>query len=124
MLKKQRGMTLISWVIVGSFLGALGLAFLKILPAYMNYASVKSIMNELPRDDKVKGQSAKTIRALLYRRLDVNDLSMISRQKDSFKFSKIEDGFKLELNYEERGNLVANLDYVVVFDHEVDIKVK
>ena len=124
MLKKQRGMTLISMAVIGSFIAALGLAVLKILPAYMNYASVKSIMDEMPRDEKIKGQKPKFIRAMLYRKMDINDLSMIYRDKSAFKFSKIDDGYKLTLKYEQRDNLVGNLDYIVVFDHEVDLKVK
>ncbi len=123
MLKKQHGMTLISMALIGSFLGALGLALLKILPAYMNYASVKSIMNEMPRSEKYKGRKPKYIRSMLYRKLDVNNLSMIYADKGAFRFSKIDGGYKLTLKYEQRENLIANLDYVVVFDHEVDFKV-
>jgi len=123
MLKKQRGMTLISMAIIGSFMAALGLAVLKILPAYMNYASVKSIMDELPRDEKIKGRKPKGIRGLLYKKLDVNNLSMIYQDKGAFKFSKIDGGYKLALKYEHRDNLVGNLDYIVVFDHKVDLKV-
>jgi len=123
MLKKQCGMTLISMAVIGSFVAALGLAVLKILPAYMNYASVKSIMDELPRDDKIKGQKPKYIRGILYKKMDVNNLSIIYRDKSVFKFSKIDGGYKLTLKYEQRDNLVGNLDYIVVFDHEVDLKV-
>jgi len=123
MLNKQRGMTLISMAIIVSFMAALGLGVLKILPAYMNYASVISIMDELPRDDKINGKNPSFIRATLYKKLDINNLSMIYRDKKAFKFSKVDGGYKLTLKYEHRENLVANLDYIVVFDHEVDLKV-
>lgn len=124
MLKKQRGMTLISWAAIGVIVGALGLAFLKILPAYMNYASVTSILDKLPNEAKIKGKSPKYIRGILYKKLDVNNLSMIYVNKKAFKFSKIDGGYKLTLNYEHRENLIGNFDYIVVFDHEVDLKVK
>jgi len=124
MLKKQRGMTLISMAIIGSFMAALGLGVLKILPAYMNYASVKSILDELPRDGKIQGKNPKYIRGILYKKLDINNLSMIYADKKAFQFKKIDGGYKLTLNYEHRENLVGNLDYVVVFDYAVDLKVK
>lgn len=124
MLKKQIGMTLISWMIVTTFLGGVGLVVLKIIPAYMNYASVKSIMDDLARDEKIKGQSPKGIRRMLNSRLEVNDLKTISRDKKAFKFRKIDGGYALVLTYEERENLFANLDYVVVFDHEVELLIK
>jgi len=122
MLKKQSGMTLISMLIIGVFFGALGLAVLKILPAYMDYASVKSILDNLPREARIKGKKPKAIRNILYRKLDMNNLSKIYEKKKSFVFSKIDNGYKLTLNYEHRENLIANFDYVVVFDHEVDLK--
>jgi len=124
MLKSQKGMTFVSWMAIAVFLGAIGLVVLKIIPAYMNYASVKSIMNDLPREDRLKGKKAKEIRKMLAASLDVNGLSAISRDKNAFKFSKIDGGYKLVLKYEQRDNLFANLDYVVVFDHEVDLLVK
>ena len=124
MLKSQKGMTFVSWMAIAVFLSALGLIVLKIIPAYMNYASVKSIMNDLPREDRLKGKKAKEIRKMLTSSLDVNGLSAISRDKNAFKFSKIDGGYKLVLKYEQRDNLFANLDYVVVFDHEVDLLVK
>ena len=117
-------MTLISWMIVATFLGGVGLVVLKIIPAYMNYASVKSIMDDLARDEKIKGQSPKGIRRMLNSRLEVNDLKTISRDKKAFKFRKIDGGYALVLTYEERENLFANLDYVVVFDHEVELLIK
>lgn len=124
MLKKQNGMTLISWMMIAAFCGAVGLVVLKIVPAYMNYASVKSIMDDLTRDDRVKGAKSGAIRRILGATLDVNGLSEIANDKGAFKFSKIDRGYKLVLKYEQRENLFANLDYVVVFDHEVDILVK
>jgi len=124
MIKKQIGMTLVSWMIVATFLGGVGLVVLKIIPAYMNYASVKSIMDDLARDDKIKGQSPKGIRQMLNSRLEVNDLKTISRDKKAFKFRKVDGGYALVLTYEERENIFANLDYVVVFDHEVELRTK
>ena len=124
MLKKQKGMTLVSWMIIAAFLGAVGLVVLKIIPAYMSYASVKSIMDELPHDDRIKGKTARDIRKMINASLNVNGLSSIGREKNAFTFSKIDGGYKLVLKYEQRDNLFANLDYIVVFDHEVDLQVK
>jgi len=124
MLKKQNGMTLISMALIGVFMAALGLGVLKILPAYINYASVTSIMDDMSREEKIKNKNPKYIRGILYKKLDVNNLSMIYRNKGAFKFSKIDGGYKLSLKYEHRENLVGNLDYAVVFDHEVDLMVK
>lgn len=124
MLKKQNGMTLVSWLAIAAFCGVIGLVVLKIIPTYMNYASVKSIMDGLQQDDRIKGKKTKGIRKLLNASLNVNAMSDIANDKNAFKFAKIDNGYKLILKYEQRENLFANLDYVVVFDHEVDLKVK
>ena len=82
------------------------------------------LCEELKQDDRIKGKKTKDIRKILYGTLNVNGLSRIISTKDAFKFAKIDSGYKLILKYEQRENLFANLDYVVVFDHEVDLNVK
>lgn len=124
MLKKQNGMTMVSWMVVAAFCGAMGLVILKLIPVYMDYASVKSIMDDISLDSEIKGKSASMIRALLHRRLDVNALSRMHEKKGAFKFAKKDFGYTLTLDYEERENLIGNFDYVIVFDYEVDLKVK
>ncbi|MDH5471455.1 MAG: DUF4845 domain-containing protein [Gammaproteobacteria bacterium] len=119
MLKKQRGLTAISWIIVIAFLGVQGMMALRIIPLYMNYNSAKSIMDNLVRDPDVAGKSPKEIKDILGKRLDINNLYILRNNKDAFKFEKAKKGLVLVMNYEERGPIFGNLEFVATFQHEV-----
>ncbi len=55
---RQRGMSLISWVIVIAFLLFQGIMAMRIIPVYINDASVSSIMKKLPDDSTLSHASS------------------------------------------------------------------
>ena len=57
-ISKQRGLTMISWIVVIIFLLFQGVIAMNVLPVYMTDSSVKSIMKELPDDVAAKDLSA------------------------------------------------------------------
>ncbi len=119
--KKQSGLTMISWVVVLAYLALQVIMGLRIIPVYMNYSTVKTVMNELAADPKVKGMGGKKLSKLFRKRLKINNLYDLASDKEAFKFSKIKNGYHLVANYEERGPIWGNLKFVADFTHEVDI---
>ena len=121
MMKKQRGLTAISWIIVIAIIGVQGLMALRIAPLYMNFNSAKTVMESLKTDPQVSGKTTKQIRTFLRKRLDVNGLYELRDSKDAFKFSKSKKGTKLVLHYEERGPIFGNLEFVATFNYEIEL---
>ena len=121
MINKQRGLTAISWIVVIAFVGVQGLMALRIAPLYMNFNSAKTVMESLKTDPEVRGVSTKKIRTFLRKRLDVNGLYELRDSKDAFKFSKSKKGLLLTLHYEERGPIIANLEFVATFNYEIEL---
>ncbi|MCW9012223.1 MAG: DUF4845 domain-containing protein [Gammaproteobacteria bacterium] len=124
MIKKQRGLTFISWMVVIAFLAVQGIMAMRIVPVYINYSAVKSIMNELVVDPEIKGAGAKKVNELLKKRLKINNLYDLAKDKTAFKFSKIQGGYHLVCHYEARGPIFKNLEFVATFHHEVDLPTK
>lgn len=122
--KRQTGLTAISWMIVLAYLAIQGILALRILPIYLNYNTLQSVMDSLAIDPDVKGKGAKYISQVFRKRLKVNNLYALSASKDAFKFKKIEKGFNLKIKYEERGAIFKNLNFVADFEYEVDIKTR
>ena len=120
MMKKQRGLTAISWIIVIAFLSVQGLMAMRIIPIYMDFNSAKAIMNSFKTDPEVRGKTTKKIMYILRKRLDVNGLYYLRDSKDAFKLSKSKIGTKLTLSYEGRGPIFKNLEFVATFHHEVE----
>ena len=124
MHKKQRGLTMISWMIIIGFLAIQGIMAMRIIPVYLNYGTVKSILDELAASPDVKDKNAKAINQLLRKRLGINNLYKLEKSKDAFKFSKIPNGYHIVCKYEDRGPIFKNLEFVATFKHEVDIITK
>ena len=119
MIKKQLGLTAISWLIVIGLVGIQAVMALRIIPVYMNYGSAKSILDSIRADPDVDSMTQKEIRRAISNRLQVNNLSNIAANKDAFIFSKTSDGLVLTMSYEERGPILGNLDFVATFEYEV-----
>ncbi|VAW63638.1 hypothetical protein MNBD_GAMMA08-729 [hydrothermal vent metagenome] len=122
--KRQSGLTMISWMVVIAYLAIQGVLAMRIIPVYMNYHSLKSIMDTMATDPTVKGLTAKRISKLFRKRLLINNLYDIANKKDTYKFKKIKNGYNLLVKYESRGPIWGNLEFVADFEYEVDIKTR
>lgn len=114
-------MTLIAWVVVLGLVGIQAVAAMRIVPVYMNYYSVKKIMEEVKADGNSRGASPKELDIMLAKRLNVNGIYDLQRNKEAFRFQKSRDSMKVILHYEARGPIYGNLEFVATFDHEIDI---
>lgn len=123
-MHKQKGLTMVSWIVVISFIGIVGVSALNIIPSYLNYFSARSILESIKDDSVVKGKTASQIKGLIIKRFSTNNLRNI-KVKDALTFkntgSNDRSSFVVELNYEDRGKIMGNLFYVTVFQHEVEI---
>ena len=124
MLKKQRGLTMISWMVVLGFVGVQAVMALRVIPVYMSFNSVKHIMDDLVTNPEVRGSSVKGVRKYLTKRLGIDGLYTLASNKEAFKFVKTKTGLTLVLHYEERGPIFGNLEFVATFDHEVPLSAK
>ena len=123
-MRKQSGLTMISWIVILGLVAIQGVMALRIVPVYLNYNSVRSVMDELPQDSAVKGISVKRLNELFRKRLKINNLYELARDKEAFKFKKAQGGYTLVAHYEEKGPIMGNLEFVATFDHEVVIITK
>ena len=121
-MNKQKGLTLISWLIVIAFVGFNGLMALNIAPVYINDSSVKSIMSNLETDSNVRGMDARKLKETVLKRLKINNLYGI--KKDNVTVTKGRNAYLVTIEYEPRGRLVGNLDYIVSFKHEARVQTK
>ena len=117
--KQQQGLTMISWIVVIVFLLFQGVIAMNVIPVYMTDSSVKSIMDELPNDVKARDATPSELKILVAKRLKIN--SVYSIKPESIKVVKGRDENIVTIDYEPRGKLIGNLDYIVSFKHEARI---
>jgi hypothetical protein len=118
-MKKQKGLTLISWLAIIGLLLFNAIIAMNVVPVYINDHSVKTLMESLESDSSLRGATPKKIKDTIAKRLRVNNVYSIS--KDDIKLLKSKKGYVVSIDYEPRGRLIGSLDYIVSFSHEAII---
>jgi hypothetical protein len=119
-MKTQQGLTMISWLVVIVFLLFQGVIAMNVMPVYITDSSVKEIMEALPDDVKAREASTNELKSLVAKRLNMN--SVYSIKPESIKVKKGRGENIVTIDYEPRGKLVGNLEYIVSFKHEARIQ--
>lgn len=115
----QSGMTMISMIVVVVFLLFQVVIAMNVIPVYMTDSNVKSIMKELPNDAKMQQASRKEMKELIMKRIRVN--SIYSIKPEHIMVKKAGDVRLVTIDYEPRGKLIGNLEYIVHFKHEAKV---
>jgi hypothetical protein len=115
-LHSQRGLTMISWLIIIAFLLFQGIMAMNIVPVYLTDSSISSMMEGLQSDPSLANVSSKKLREVIKKRLKINNV--YDMKKEDIKIKKTKSGYLVTIDYEPRGKLIGNLDFIVTFKHE------
>src|SRR5689334_9118806 len=115
-MRKQRGVTMIGWIILLIPIAIVLYAGIRIGPEYFDYYKLRTAMNEtakeLESDETLTPQS---IRFALDKRFDTGYISNISAK--DIEVTKIEGGWQMTADYESEVPLFANLSLTMAFEH-------
>ncbi|MFV2004855.1 MAG: DUF4845 domain-containing protein [Gammaproteobacteria bacterium] len=118
-IKDQHGLTIISWLVVLVFLLFQAVIAMNVLPVYITDSSVKNIMEVLPTDPKAQGLTKRDLKVLVAKRLRMNSVYDVDSKNVTVKKGRGVNIVTIE--YEPRGKLIGNLDYIVSFKHEARV---
>jgi len=118
-MKKQQGMTLISWIIILVFLLFQGVIAMNVLPVYLTDSNVKKIMKALPHDAKARGLTPYQLKNMVAKRININSIYSVTAEHITIQSGR--GSHIVIIEYEPRGKLIGNLDYIVSFRHEAKI---
>ncbi|NLG60188.1 MAG: DUF4845 domain-containing protein [Gammaproteobacteria bacterium] len=114
MRRKERGMTLLGFVIVLAVVGFFAYVAMRLFPMYQEYYSVRSAMKGLAAEPGIGTQDPARIQDLFFRRLYINYSENV--KKEHVKLRRVDNGWEMQVQYEVRRPLVGNLDVVGKFD--------
>ena len=117
--RKQRGITLMSFVVVLAVVGFAAYIGMKLFPMYQEYYSVRTAAKSLANEPGVGDMDPSKIQELFFRRLYINYSENV--KSENVKIERIDSGWNMKVNYEVRRPLVGNLDVVGVFDVSQDL---
>ncbi len=118
--QKQAGMTAIAWIGVIGLILMFVLLALKLLPIYLDSFKVGSVLNDVKDESGIANMTPVMINKTIMKRLDINMVDGVS--KDDIYIDKAGKKKRtVEIDYEIRENIMANIDVVVHFQKVVTI---
>lgn len=121
-MEKQKGMTLISWVVVLGFVGFQLMLAIKIVPVFTEDHTIAEVWKKIESDTALVGLSPKQIRKAIKKKMKIN--SVYDFDFDSIEIKKSEGFYVVTTEYEPRGQIIGPLDYIVTFRHEALVRAK
>ena len=115
----ERGLTLISWILVLAVAFLFGLAALRLVPVYLEYLKITSSLSSVQNEFNGQTATVNDLRTALSKRFDIEDVHVITKQ--DVKIDRAAGGYMLRAKYEHRTPFVANIGFIVTFDKSVQI---
>ena len=119
-LKQQRGMTFWGWLVILGILGIAVLVGVKLAPKYLDFYSIKSLINQVAEQDFGGTPKKRDIWKSINKHLDINYIDYI--KQEHLSVSKQKDGTHIMLEYEVREPIMGNVDTVLSFKHSARVK--
>lgn len=119
---KQRGASGLTMMVMVLFFGSLLTLVIKLGPAYMDDYTIQQTLEGLDGTEGLSGMGPAQVHALINKRLSVNNVRTLD--KKAISVEKNGEFVVLNVDYEVRNNLFRNVDAVVHFQHEYEMKGK
>jgi Tfp pilus assembly major pilin PilA len=119
MYRKQRGITLMGFIMVAAIAGFFALIGFKLFPAYSEYSGVIGAMKSVGGQPGADKMELTELQRALQKRFDVGYVDTVSAKQATL--IKDKGPIQLNINYEYRAPLFYNLDYVAKFDYTVTL---
>jgi hypothetical protein len=111
--RRQKGIGFVGFLFVIIVLGAMLLLGFRLLPAYLQYFTVKGALKEITNNPELKNASAQEIRSAFDKRAMVNDINVIEGKE--LEIEKEGGGFTVSANYSQQIPLFQNVSACIDF---------
>ena len=119
MVSKQRGITMMSFVLVLVVIIIFSVLAMNLFPVYREGFSVQQAMESVAEQPGAQNMSVGALRKALQKRFDIDYVTSVDSR--SLVLERDSAGNKLRMTYEVRKPMVYNIDFVAMFDYEVQI---
>jgi hypothetical protein len=120
-IRKQKGLTLIGFVIVLSIVLLFAYAGMRLIPMYLEYYALVQAMQKLEDDPMAKSMSAHKIKQSIQMSLWASYASN-NIKNEHIRISKKSDGVNVRVAYEVRKDFLGNVDLIGSFDRTVVLR--
>ncbi len=119
--RSQKGLSILSWLVVLALVAFLASAVFKVLPHYLDYMSMEKIITSVETEQGLDIRTVGEFYGHVVKGMQVNSIRDLDI-KDALKVKIENNEFLAHLKYEKREPLIENLDLVVHFDKEFRVR--
>jgi len=121
-MKRQDGASALTVLVMVLFFGSLLTLVIKLGPVYLDDITIQEALESLEGTEGLSRMGPAEVRRLINKRLSVNNV----RGFDAKSITVEKDGelVVIKVDYEVRNNIFKNVDTVVHFKHEYEMKGK
>ena len=112
-MHKQRGVSMLGFMFMSVAVIIIAMLAMKLVPAYLEFFSVKKILNAMGQDSETKSMSNNEIRRSFAKRADVGYVTVV--KPEDLAVDRSGGNIVISTEYEYRTKLVANISLVVDF---------
>ena len=121
MRNRQRGVTLIGWIILLVPVAIVGYAAIRIFPVVMNYVKISRILEQVANEMRGEESISPTaIRTAIEKRFDIDYIDYPKARDIAIR--REGSGWVLQAEYEDVAPLFSNASILLQFDKSVTIE--
>ncbi|WP_296805589.1 DUF4845 domain-containing protein [Thiocapsa sp.] len=118
---RQSGAGMLSILVILSLIIFFVTLAFKLGPAYLGFWTIKSVMDNVAEQSTPITGGAREIANQIGKRLDINNVDQVNAK--DFKIQRIgESRYEVTLDYEQRQHVFFNIDTVLTFAYQVEVK--
>ncbi|WAC43594.1 DUF4845 domain-containing protein [Pseudomonas sp. SL4(2022)] len=117
----QKGMSILSWLMVLALITFFASAAFKVLPHYFDYMSLEKLITSVETDKAANIRGINEFYSHVGKGMQVNNIRDLNLQ-EALKVKLENNEFRAHLKYEKREPLIENIDLVVRFDKEFRVR--
>ena len=117
-VRKTEGLAfseILIWLSICIAVGSIGAKF---VPVYWDHRTAISIVEDLAQSPETSQLESEALQTMIERRFKLNNLHDFIKE-NRFELESGSDRSVVRLQYEVRGDLAVNIDYVIAFDDSI-----
>lgn len=120
-LKKQRGMTATSILLLLIGICSAVVMVLRVVPVYMNHGKVKSAIEGIKGTTDIQTANKGEVMKRLYDRFQINQVKTQDIGEKNIILTKEGDYVKLEIKYQTEAPVIGNMSILMKFDDFIEV---
>lgn len=113
-MKRQRGITFVGMVFAAGLIVFAAIIGIKLIPAYIEYATVVKHLREIARSPDARGATPREIQGMFSKRAQIDDIRAVGT--DDLEVVREGESVVLNINYSTKIKLFGNLNACIDFE--------